>query len=77
MSLEKSEDERAAERSPVLDDMLKGAREIAAYAGETESAIYHIVKTKKKPLADVIGKVGKDLISFKSKIDRAYKTILS
>jgi hypothetical protein len=61
-------------RSPVLDDLLKGAREIGAYAGETEHAIYHIHKTKRPPLAAVIGKVGKDLISTKTKIDRALKT---
>jgi hypothetical protein len=63
------------ERSPALNDLLRGAREIASYAGETPSAIYHIVKTKKKPLADVIGKSGKELISFKSKIDRVLRDL--
>jgi hypothetical protein len=73
MSSEKSVDQ--VERSPALDDLLRGAREIGGYAGETEDAIYHIVKTKKKPLADVIGKAGGELFSFKSKIDRAYRTL--
>jgi hypothetical protein len=63
------------ERSPALDDLLIGAREIGAYAGEKPDAIYHIVKTKKKPLADVIGKCGGELISTKSKIDRAYRDL--
>jgi hypothetical protein len=75
MSYEKSKEQ--VERSPVLDDLLKGARAIGAYAGETEDAIYHIVATKQQPLADVIGKSGKDLISFKSKIDRALRTVPS
>jgi hypothetical protein len=71
MSSEKSA--QSIERSPVLDELLKGAREIGAYAGEKPDAIYHIVKNKKKPLARVIGKCGGELISTKSKIDRALR----
>jgi hypothetical protein len=74
MSSEKSKEQ--VERSPVLDDLLKGARAIGAYVGESEDAIYHIVATQKQPLAAVIGKSGKDLISFKSKIDRALRTVV-
>jgi hypothetical protein len=70
-----SEKFKEVERSPALDDLLKGARAIGIYAGETESGIYHIVKTQKPPLAAVIGKSGKDLISFKSKIDRALRDL--
>jgi hypothetical protein len=61
------------ECSPVLEELLIGAREIGAYAGEKPDAVYHIVKTKKKPLAGAIGKCGGELISTKSKIDRALR----
>jgi hypothetical protein len=75
MSSEKSV--QSVERSPALDELLRGAREIGAYAGEKPDAIYHIVKTKKnkkkKPLADAIGNCGGELISTKSKIDRALR----
>jgi hypothetical protein len=64
------------ERSPVLRDLLKGARDIGAYVGESPDAIYHIVRAGKPPLAAVIGKNGKSLIAFKSKIDRALKGLI-
>jgi len=59
------------ERSPVLDDMLKGARQIGAYIGESESAVYYIFKKQKLP----IGKYGKELIASKSKLDRALRAL--
>lgn len=57
----------------LADDLLRGAREIGDYIGLSEDAVYHAHRMKKLP----IGKFGKELIAFKSKLERAMRGLVS
>jgi hypothetical protein len=67
--------EHAPERgeSTLADDLLIGAEAIAAELGVTEAAVYHIHREKRLP----IGKLGKNLIAFRSKLRRAALALAS
>jgi hypothetical protein len=62
--------EQAAEC--LADDLLKGATAIGNYLGLKEDEIYYLHKKKKLP----IGKCGKHLISFRSKLERAMRALV-
>ena len=55
------------------DDLLIGAPAIAAFVGVSAKAVYHLARTKKLP----IGKLGKNLIASKRKLERALASLTS
>jgi hypothetical protein len=64
-----------AEKQTCLDgDVLRGAKAISDYLGPgwNPEDVYYAHRAKKLP----IGKYGKDLISFKSKLDRAIRALV-
>jgi hypothetical protein len=57
----------------LADDLLVGARAIAAELGLTESQIYYLAGSGRLP----IGRMGKQLISLKSKLRSATKALIN
>jgi hypothetical protein len=57
----------------LADDLLIGAPAIANYLGVKETAVYHLHKKKRLP----IGKLGKNLIASRRKLDRAAQDLTS
>jgi hypothetical protein len=72
MSLEHAP-ERGEAAQRLAEDLLIGAPAIAAELGVTEAAVYHLHRMKRLP----IGKLGKSLIAFRSKLRRAALALAS
>jgi hypothetical protein len=60
-------DTAADKADRLADDMLVGAPAIAEYLGVNEKAVYYMHRKKRLP----IGKLGKNLIASKRKLQRA------
>jgi hypothetical protein len=67
------EDTLKATHEKLADDLLIGARLIAAELGVSEDAVYHLHRKKRLP----IGKLGKNLIASRNKLRRAALTLAS
>jgi hypothetical protein len=65
------ETQKQAER--LADDLLIGARSIAAELGVEVHAVYYLAKTQRLP----IGRIGKNLIASRSKLRRAALALAS
>ena len=57
----------------LAEDLLIGASQIAEALGINENAVYHIYRTRRLP----IGKLGRNLIASKSKLQRALLALAS
>jgi hypothetical protein len=58
---------------PVANDLLVGAAAIAAELGLSETAVYHIARTKRLP----IGRLGRNLIASRKRLRRAALALAS
>jgi hypothetical protein len=56
---------------PVSADLLVGAAAIAAELGLSETAVYHIARTKRMP----IGRLGRNLIASRKRLRRAAQAL--
>jgi len=65
-----TEDVRKPER--LADDLLIGAAAIADELGLSEDAVYHLRKTRRLP----IGKLGKNLVTTRTKLRRAAQGLI-
>jgi hypothetical protein len=70
MSLEHSP-ARDADKDKVADDLLIGAPAIAEFLGVKEDAVYHLVRTRRLP----IGRLGRNLIASRKKLQRAVSAL--
>lgn len=57
----------------IADDLLIGAQAIAEFLGITEAMVYHYARLKRLP----VGKIGKNLIASKRKLQRAFAALTS
>jgi hypothetical protein len=58
---------------PVANDLLVGAAAIATELGLSETAVYHIARTKRLP----IGRLGRNLIASRKRLRRAALALAS
>jgi hypothetical protein len=58
---------------PVANDLLVGATAIAAELGLSETAVYHLARTKRLP----IGRLGRNLIASRKRLRRAALALAS